>query len=753
MKMPRIRKPMKLYTAFVMSITLSIVATVLISSYIYYRNYTHAALNQTFLGDLDLLTRTSKDVNSMKDSAQSLSFQIYRNSAISKLLNYSSPDVYDVAAGMNELSNTLNSMPFIDSIMVYNSASNTFYIAAMSGQNGIYAKEELVDRDIIRTLDRFKDYKPFTPIPRVYNNHPDTVTPVSVYTYLCYDAINTSQTINSAVAVNISASWINRSIALKEGQLPGQTFIIDDQDRILSTETLLPAELTKAEEQLIRQSVMNQETGYLIRDFHNVKSLITFTRKDSLGWQYVKITPYHTLVDSVGAIRNTSLTIAGVILAAGLIISWLLSGFLYRPVRRISAKLNVLEAERRNNSQTIRQNTLRDLLLGVRTLTSEQKLEKLKHAGITFQFQQDYRVILLKIDRFQEFLAKRGSDLATYKYAILNISSEIMSQTYPVEAITMDDDSLVLLVNSGSTEAPETADDETVFLERLEQVKQAILDFLSIGISVTYSPATNQPLHLHPLYEQVKEASLHRMFYGHSSTIDSDAILALKSKEYIYPMDKEKRLSEAVKLGRTAEVMDILHEILEETAQYPIQVLRLAISHLTMTINNLIYSIQKNSAMDLSGSASVYMPSLDSVETLEEFVAAFRLFLEEVQSKLTEKRSMKQGDLVRSISTLIEKHYADPDLSVNWIADQFDMSSLYISRIYKQQTLRALGDAISEYRMEQAKQLLEQTQIPIAQIADRVGYTSSTYFHRIFKKHYGVTPTEFRKAVTRQPNE
>lgn len=73
----------------------------------------------------------------------------------------------------------------------------------------------------------------------------------------------------------------------------------------------------------------------------------------------------------------------------------------------------------------------------------------------------------------------------------------------------------------------------------------------SISISITYSPATNQPVHLHTLYEQVKEASLHRMFYGHGRIIDSDDILAIKTKDYIYPADKEKRFSEAIKTGKS----------------------------------------------------------------------------------------------------------------------------------------------------------------------------------------------------------
>lgn len=41
------------------------------------------------------------------------------------------------------------------------------------------------------------------------------------------------------------------------------------------------------------------------------------------------------------------------------------------------------------------------------------------------------------------------------------------------------------------------------------------------------------------------------------------------------------------------------------------------------------------------------MPSLDKVETIEEIVAFFNAFMEEIQSKLVEKRSMKQGDLAK----------------------------------------------------------------------------------------------------------
>lgn len=735
----------RFFTSFLVSITLCIVVTLLSSSYIYYRNYTGIALKQAHQSDLDSLNRTSKEVNGMTDSAQSLAFQIYRNSNIAKLLYYPVPNIYDVTAGMSEISNYLSSMPFIESILVYNSTSDTFYVAAHSGQNGLFAKNELADTGILNILAHFRDYKPFTPIPRTYNTNSGPSETISAYTYLCYDAINKNQSINSAVIVNISASWINRNVSTEYAKHPGQTYILDDQNRLLSTETLLPPIWSESETQLILNTVMNNKPGYFIEAFNHEKSLITFTEKDTLDWQYVRVTPYHTITDTIGTIRNTTITIAAFILFAGLLISSLLSGFLYVPIRRILNRVNSLETEKRNHSQTIKQNALRSLLLGTRTLSSGAKLDSLKSVGITFPFQQDYRVVLLKIDRFQELKAKRGGDLPIYKFAVMNIGSEILSDSSQVETVDMDDDSVVLLVSVHGSE--ESADDR-MFVEQLRQIQKAVRDFLPFSVSAAYSPVTNQPTHLYPLYGQVKEAALHRMFYGHGCLIDSEEILALKSKEYVYPVEKEKRLSDAVMVGKADEALELFAEIVQETSQYPIHVMRLAISHLTMTINNLIYTIQKNGALEFRGGLDIYMPSADAVETVEEYASSFRSFLGEMQNKLVEKRSIKQGDLVRSINELIAGHYADPNLCLNWIADQLDMSSIYVSRVYKQQTLNAIVDVINEVRLEKAKEHLERSGSSIAEIAERTGYTSSSYFHRMFKKRFGVTPAEYRKAAS-----
>lgn len=119
----------------------------------------------------------------MTDAAQSLSFQIYRNSTISKIVFYDKPDIYDVTAAMSELGNYLSSMPYIESIYVYNPKSGQLYIASSHGQNGVFTEQELVDTPILDILGHYQDYKAFTPIPRVYSNGARENDQVRAYTF------------------------------------------------------------------------------------------------------------------------------------------------------------------------------------------------------------------------------------------------------------------------------------------------------------------------------------------------------------------------------------------------------------------------------------------------------------------------------------------------------------------------------------------------------------------------------------------
>ncbi|WP_155983945.1 helix-turn-helix transcriptional regulator, partial [Paenibacillus sp. 1-18] len=70
-------------------------------------------------------------------------------------------------------------------------------------------------------------------------------------------------------------------------------------------------------------------------------------------------------------------------------------------------------------------------------------------------------------------------------------------------------------------------------------------------------------------------------------------------------------------------------------------------------------------------------------------------------------------------------------------------------RIFKKHTGQTLTAYLTMLRMDKARMLLQQTDIPIQEIADYVGVGSRQYFHMLFKKHTGKTPVEYRSAVER----
>lgn len=117
------------------SIFFSIASTLLVSSTILYYNFENIALSQVYHSDLNSLSQTSREVDDITAIAKSLTSQIYSDLTISKLLYYSDTNVFDEAAAMLQLRNYSLSMPFIESVYVYNGHLGTFFISSNSQRN------------------------------------------------------------------------------------------------------------------------------------------------------------------------------------------------------------------------------------------------------------------------------------------------------------------------------------------------------------------------------------------------------------------------------------------------------------------------------------------------------------------------------------------------------------------------------------------------------------------------------------------
>lgn len=100
------------------------------------------------------------------------------------------------------------------------------------------------------------------------------------------------------------------------------------------------------------------------------------------------------------------------------------------------------------------------------------------------------------------------------------------------------------------------------------------------------------------------------------------------------------------------------------------------------------------------------------------------------------------------IADYLYAHYHE-DLSLDQIAEKFSFSKYYISRTFREVTGYTLREYLNLHRIRAAKQLLEETSFPVEEVSSRVGYHSSVYFEKIFKKYMGLPPLQYRKHPDR----
>ncbi|WP_341280666.1 response regulator [Paenibacillus sp. FSL H8-0537] len=117
--------------------------------------------------------------------------------------------------------------------------------------------------------------------------------------------------------------------------------------------------------------------------------------------------------------------------------------------------------------------------------------------------------------------------------------------------------------------------------------------------------------------------------------------------------------------------------------------------------------------------------------------------LERLRTELSSTEEYAKSSLVKQVQELVSASLGH-DTSVKTIADKVFLHPVYLSKIYKAQTGESISDYITRMRMERAHYLLKQTNKKIYEITSELGYQNPQYFSKIFRKHYGMTPQEFR---------
>lgn len=110
-----------------------------------------------------------------------------------------------------------------------------------------------------------------------------------------------------------------------------------------------------------------------------------------------------------------------------------------------------------------------------------------------------------------------------------------------------------------------------------------------------------------------------------------------------------------------------------------------------------------------------------------------------------EKQIVKTTGTMDEVAGFIREHCTDKELSISAISETFSMPMARLSMVFKEEMKMTPLEYLTMLRVEMSRKLLDETDLPVKEIAEQVGYYDASSFIRRFRQKTGMTPLQYRR--------
>ncbi len=208
---------------------------------------------------------------------------------------------------------------------------------------------------------------------------------------------------------------------------------------------------------------------------------------------------------------------------------------------------------------------------------------------------------------------------------------------------------------------------------------------------------------------------------------------------FIYDEQSLWRISRALLEGQETEAVEALNCFVEEMKSGMVSVL---MQHYVFA--SFLSEVSRQAAkcqIELSQqSISLIVTSKDA----ESFYEAARELIHEFCVAVVNSRKQAEVEEDIRICEYVKEHFTEYDLSIEKTAEELGVSKETVRKAINNQTGKMYKDYLMYLRIEYAKILLLQENMTAEEVCQKVGYSSISYFTKLFKKETGVTPAKYK---------
>jgi two-component system response regulator YesN len=409
-----------------------------------------------------------------------------------------------------------------------------------------------------------------------------------------------------------------------------------------------------------------------------------------------------------------------------------------RRLREARHNVEVLQSRWLEHLPRLRDDFLRNWIQGKHSNLEIARYNRQLSLGL--HTPQMYCVAVAEMDPLlpaEERFAKK--DMPLMQFSLYCIANELFDA----------DSCFAFQEHSGASVLIFAASDSEPVGELMQRANQSITKLLSIVrecLKVTASAGigmANTAETLAVCYKQARIALQQRAVLGQDIVIPyRDQPKAAHS--FVLQQDLEKKVLILLEVAEKTEIAAAIAQMIGEQLKSfsTVYAFQEYMIYLQSLLTRIIHA-QGWSVLDVLGEDTLYLQSSGAVQSRQQLLDWWCGMMNRVIRYAEAEHKSGTHRLIKSITTFIEDHMHQ-DVTLHTAADRLYVNSSYLSRLFKKEMGKSFSEYVLEQKMNKAKEWL-QTGLKVSDAARRTGYLDTSYFIKLFRRFWGVTPGELKK--------
>ncbi|MFK7691419.1 helix-turn-helix domain-containing protein [Paenibacillus sp. HJGM_3] len=405
------------------------------------------------------------------------------------------------------------------------------------------------------------------------------------------------------------------------------------------------------------------------------------------------------------------------------------------------------EHRHRENRRYRRLRLFQELVEGGGQINQAEWSEELR--GLEIDVFAGASVSVIEIDKYSAFISQYShKDQGLFKY----ILTKVVEETAKAESLRIWQEWVTnhrLCVIYFDFNEEQRLQAGSRILVQSEQVRAWLQDHLELTVTFGLGTPVTEASAISQSYETATTALSYKSALGSNRVIGHWETEVLSRDDLFVYLQYVRTIAQAFRVGNEAwrEQLNLLFDGLRS--------LLLPKEEIDGVLNYMNYFFQRE-MMELppeyqelwnSEFRAQWDERMETLETLDDLESFYSDRLTSCSRAMKLMREEKGNHaVVRRVRDYIEQHFDNPDLSLSLLGEQFNMNTSSLSTLFKEEFGEKFVVYLSHVRMEHAKDMLRNSDLPIYEISGKVGYLHPMSFIRTFKKTVGVTPGDYRKV-------